>query len=64
MGHFDRYDAFDVGLKISSEYNLQAEYIEWLFRNLNVTKEQVESAAEGALQEWDISALVLRDLDI
>jgi len=54
MGHFDRYDAFNVGLKISSEYNLQAEYIEWLFRNLNVTKEQVESAAADALHEWDI----------
>ena len=54
MGHFDMYDAFNDGFSIASEYHLQAEYVEWLFRNLNVTKEQVESAAASALHEWDM----------
>ena len=52
--HFELYDTFKDGLKYAEKYGLEAEYIQWLFLNLKVTKEQLERATTGALLEWDM----------
>lgn len=52
--HFELYNTFKSGLKYAKKHGLEAEYIQWLFLNLKVTKEQLEQAANGALLEWDM----------
>jgi hypothetical protein len=52
--HFERHDAFRDGLNRAQEYDLNAEYIEWLFRYLNVDVNELNKAVAAALMEWDL----------
>ena len=50
---FELYDAFIDGLVLAKKYDLEAEYIEWLFRDLKVNKDRLTKATRDALLNWD-----------
>jgi aromatic ring-cleaving dioxygenase len=52
--HFGLYDIFMSGIERAKKYDLQAEYIEWLFRELGVNKDRLTEATNVALGEWDL----------
>ena len=53
MSAFELYDTFMDGITHARKYNLQAEYIEWLFRDLKVNKDRLTKATRDALLNWD-----------
>ena len=57
MSAFELYDTFMDGITHARKYNLQAEYIEWLFRDLGVDKDRLTEAANVALSEWDLQEI-------
>ena len=54
MNGFEFYDIFMSGMECAKKYNLQAEYIEWLFREIGVDKDRLTEATNLALDNWDL----------
>ena len=51
---FECYDEYMIGFNTAKKYGLEAEFIEWMFKSLNINKDQVAIAVAGSLMEWDI----------
>tara|TARA_Y100000310_G_scaffold278568_1_gene297064 strand:- start:261 stop:425 length:165 start_codon:yes stop_codon:yes gene_type:complete len=54
MMMFERSKIFNDNLKFTENNGLQDEFIDTLFRRLNVTEEQLQQACNEALLEWDL----------